>query len=408
MSPGNRRRFLKQMLGLALAATTGPLQAGRLGIAAIQRGAAPTRLLLAGDVMTGRGIDHILPHAGHPRLHEPFHWHARAYVRLAETRNGPIPPAVNYDYPWGDALAVLDEFQPAARIVNLETTVTTADTHWPDKPVHFRMHPGNMPCLTAAGLDCCALANNHILDWGQAGLDETLSHLHTAGIHTAGAGRDLQQAAAAAIIELDADRRILVFGFGHPSSGIPGDWRATANRGGINLLEDLSVSTVNRIALQVQALRQPGDIVIASIHWGGNWGYSIPAEQRRFAHALVDSANIDIVHGHSSHHPKGIEIYNGKPIFYGCGDLINDYEGIAGNEQYRGDLILMHFPVMDAGTGQLLQLDLVPMRIKRFRLQHASNEESGWLLDMLNREGKAFGTRAEPAADHTIRIRWAE
>jgi len=97
----------------------------------------------------------------------------------------------------------------------------------------------------------------------------------------------------------------------------------------------LSAQTVDAIARQVGAAKRAGDLVVASIHWGPNWGFAIPREQRDFAHRLVDAAGVDIVHGHSSHHPMAIEIHRGKPILYGCGDLLNDYEGISGYEAYR-------------------------------------------------------------------------
>jgi len=74
----------------------------------------------------------------------------------------------------------------------------------------------------------------------------------------------------------------------------------------------------------VQAIKRPGNIVLVSIHWSGNWGHDIPHEQRALAHDLIRKAGVDLVHGHSSHHPKAIEVYRGKLIRYGCGDLIND------------------------------------------------------------------------------------
>src|SRR5690606_2510781 len=107
---------------------------------------------------------------------------------------------------------------------------------------------------------------------------------------------------------------------------------------GINLLGDLSRSTARRTAEAMNRFKRPGDIVIASIHWGHNWGYTIPQEQRTFAREWIDSGAVDGVHGHSSHHPKGIELYRDRPILYGCGDLLNDYEGIGGYERFRGDL----------------------------------------------------------------------
>ncbi len=147
----------------------------------------PLCVFLCGDVMLGRGIDQILPHPGRPQLFEPYVRSAKDYVTLAERATGKLPSAASYAYPWGDALDVLAQRRPHARIINLETAVTTSDAHWPDKAIHYRMHRANLACLTEAGIDCCVLANNHVLDWGRAGLDETLRSLHDAGIRTTGA-----------------------------------------------------------------------------------------------------------------------------------------------------------------------------------------------------------------------------
>lgn len=202
--------------------------------------------------------------------------------------------------------------------------------------------------------------------------------------------------------------RVLLFAFGTESSGIPRRWEATPATPGVNLLPDLSAATVRGIAGRVRALRRPGDLVIASIHWGGNWGYGVTREEIAFAHALIDTAGIDLVHGHSSHHVKGIEVYRGKPILYGCGDLIDDYEGIGGYEEFRGELGLAYFVRMDAATGRLLSLRMVPTRLRRFRLHRATPTEAKWLEGTLNREGKRFGTRVVPAADGTLELRWRE
>ncbi|MGQ0560599.1 MAG: CapA family protein, partial [Gemmatimonadota bacterium] len=129
---------------------------------------------------------------------------------------------------------------------------------------------------------------------------------------------------------------------GAGDSGIPPDWAATANRPGVHRVMDFSDRTVDDFARLVAATKRARDVAIASIHWGGNWGFEIPPEHRRFAHALIDRAGIDLVHGHSSHHPKAIEIYRQRAILYGCGDFIDDYEGIKGYEEFRDDLVVMY------------------------------------------------------------------
>jgi len=187
------------------------------------------KLFLGGDVMTGRGIDQILPAPCDPALDEPWVKSALDYVALAERSSGPIPRAVDPAYVWGDALAELERRQPDARIVNLETAVTLSNERAP-KGINYRMSPANAACLTAARIDCCVLANNHVLDWGAAGLEETLAVLQRAGIRTAGAGRDAEGAAAPATLELQEGRRLLVYAFGMKSAGVPPGWAAAPAR----------------------------------------------------------------------------------------------------------------------------------------------------------------------------------
>jgi len=352
------------------------------------------RLFLCGDVMTGRGIDQVLPVPSNPQLFEHWVHSAVEYVELAERESGPIEPGRDAAYPWGDGLDVLREQRPAVRMINLETAVTTSEDAQPGKGIHYRMHPANVACFTSAGIDCCVLANNHVLDWGQAGLHETLATLRAAGLRTAGAGRDQAEAAQPAVMEIDAGLRVLVFAFATPGSGTSEGWAAGASRGGVNFLDRLSVRTADAVAAETARHRRAGDAVVVSVHWGGNWGFGIPAEERAFAHRLVDAGGADIVWGHSSHHVKGIEVRAGKLILYGCGDLINDYEGIEGHREYRGDLSLMYFPEIDTASGSLRALRMAPMRMRRLRLERAPAEGVDWLRRVLNREGQALGTAA--------------
>jgi poly-gamma-glutamate synthesis protein (capsule biosynthesis protein) len=356
--------------------------------------------------MTGRGIDQVLPHPGDPRLFEPYVRTATRYVELAEETNGPISKPVDFSYIWGDALEELERMAPDARIVNLETSVTASDDQWRGKGIHYRMHPANVPCLSAAGIDCCALANNHVLDWGTAGLDETVATLERARIKTAGAGSDLAAATAPAVLEVGAGARVLVFGFGTASSGIPREWAAGEGRPGVSFLPDLSQSTVRRIAERVQAVKRAGDLAVASIHWGSNWGYDVPSAMREFAHALIEEAGVDAIHGHSSHHAKGIEVYRDRPILYGCGDLVNDYEGIRGYEEFRSDVAAMYFASFNPLDGRLVRLRMSPMRIQRFRLNRAATQDAEWLGRTLTRQGEPFGTRVEAVPESSLELRW--
>ncbi len=361
------------------------------------------RLFVAGDVMLGRGIDQVLPHPSDPRIYEPALSSATRYVDLAERAHGPIPRPVSFQYVWGDALDELRRTQPDARIVNLETSITRSDRYAP-KGINYRMSPGNVPCLAAAGIDCCVLANNHVLDWGPEGLVETVETLTNAGIRSTGAGRDARQASAPAFVEAARGGRIVVFAFGSETSGIPSEWGAGEHEPGVNLLQDLTDRTVSRIAEQVSKVKRSGDVAIASIHWGPNWGYEISRSERRFAHGLIDAAGFDVVYGHSSHHPKGMEVYRRKLILYGCGDFVNDYEGIGGYEDFRGDLVLMYLPLLSRSNGELLQLRMSPFQIRRFRLNRAAAQDAAWLRETLDRESARLGARVRLGEDNALNL----
>lgn len=344
-------------------------------------------VFLAGDVMTGRGIDQILAHPSAPQLFEDYVRDARDYVRLAEENGGaitvPVPPA----YLWGDALAEFDRRAPMVRIVNLETAVTTAAVPAPGKGIHYRMHPANVDCLVAARLDVCVLANNHVLDWGRNGLAETLTTLQRAGLSTAGAGLNREAAEAPAIVPLPRGARLLVFACATGDSGVLNNWAATRTRSGVALLEALDDSCAQRLAQQIAARRRPRDLVVVSIHWGDNWVAEVPAAHRRFAHALIDRGAADIVHGHSSHHPLPYEIHRDRLVLYGCGDLINDYEGIGMHGPYRADIGCLYFAWLDSGTGTLRRLDIVPLQRRRLQLVHADADARTSVESLLRGQG---------------------
>ncbi|MFE7807214.1 CapA family protein [Streptomyces sp. NPDC057430] len=358
-------------------------------------------LFLCGDVMLGRGVDQILPHPGDPALHERYVHDARSYVALAEAVNGPIPYRVDYTYPWGAALDVLDAAAPDVRVTNLETTVTTSDDFAPGKAVHYRMHPENLPSLTAARPDVCVLANNHVLDHGHQGLKDTLDALAKHGVSTVGAGEDAEEATRPVVVPLPGGGRFVAYALGMASSGIPRDWAATARHGGVHFASGPTHTAATGLLTRIRDTRRPGDIVMVSIHWGANWGYALSRADVEYAHELVD-AGVDVVHGHSSHHPRPLEVHRGKLVLHGCGDLINDYEGITGYEQYRDDLRLLYLVSLRPEDGRLQEVRMIPLRARRLRLEHAPRRDARWLHDVLGRTSRPHGTRVDLDEDGTL------
>ncbi len=370
----------------------------------LQPSSGALRTCLCGDVMTGRGIDQVLPHPGDPRLEEDDLHFAHDYVRLAEDANGPIERPVDFGEIWGEARAVWSRMGPDLRIMNLETAITTSDAFAP-KGINYRMNPANAPCLARARPDVLTLANNHVLDFGEAGLEETLRTLQRHRLGAAGAGRRLAAALAPAIVPTRAGR-VLVYARGVTSAGVPASWTATPERPGVAHI-GLSPVDAQRLIGQIAAERRPGDLAIVSIHWGPNWGYEVAPSEQAFARALIDSGQVALVHGHSSHHPRPIEVYKDRLILYGCGDLLNDYEGIGGYAAFRSNLALLYFADLDPASGALRRLQLAPLKIQRCRLVAPTAEDCAWMATTLTRESRPYGVViAKGSRPDLLEARW--
>lgn len=348
------------------------------------------RLFVGGDAMLGRGVDQLLPHPGSPELREEFVPGAQHYARAAGL--DPADPPAGFAWPWGDALPLLAGAD--LRLVNLETSATDRGDFASGKVVHYRMHPANLPALTAAGIDACSLANNHVLDFGADGLRDTLDGLDRVGVRRAGAGRTAREAAEPALLPLPTGGRLVVLAAGTVSSGIPPAWAAGEAAPGVALFPEPSRRAADELLERVAAVKRAGDLAVVSVHWGENWNYELDEDEVAFAHRLVDGG-VDLVHGHSAHHPRAVEVRGGRLVLYGCGDLVNDYEGIPSPAGFRDDLRVLHFAEFDERAGQLRGLRMVPMRTERLRLRHALPEDAEWLRSTLIRTSRPFGTRLD-------------
>ena len=165
------------------------------------------------------------------------------------------------------------------------------------------------------------------------------------------------------------------------------------------------IASATAVAEAMQEDARPGDLRVVSVHWGGNWGYDVPADHRRFARRLVE-AGVHVVHGHSSHHPRPVEMYRGGLVLYGCGDLVNDYEGIAPHGSLRSDAGCLYAATLDRASGALQRLQVVPLQLRRFRLQRADAPARRWLERVFNEEGPGRGTRVVATGDGDWELRW--
>ena len=226
-------------------------------------------------------------------------------------------------------------------LANLENPVIRAAV-WHPEDTTFTGEPRLLPIFEQGGIDGVTLANNHILDAGVPGLRETMVHLDNAGIAYAGAGMDLAEA-----------REPMIFEFGETEVGVLSylrvpsyewAWATETAPGTAPLLADVMRKDIERLRSEV-------DLVVVSPHWGKEYIATPEPWQVDFAHAAVD-AGADIFVGGHAHWPKGIEVYRGKPIFYGVGNFLLDQSwseetstGIFAEITLYGDRVMQFRPV---------------------------------------------------------------
>jgi hypothetical protein len=226
-------------------------------------------------------------------------------------------------------------------LANLENPVIR-DAVWHPEGTTFTGELRLLPILKQASIDGVTLGNNHILDAGAPGLQETLVHLENAGIAYAGAGMNLAEAREPMIFELGGTRVGVLSYQGVPSYDWA--WATETAPGTAPLLADVMREDIER-------LRPKVDLVVVMPHWGKEYIATPEPWQVDLAHAAVD-AGADIFVGGHAHWPKGIEVYEGKPIFYGVGNFLLDQSwseetstGIFAEITLYGDRVVQIQPV---------------------------------------------------------------
>jgi poly-gamma-glutamate capsule biosynthesis protein CapA/YwtB (metallophosphatase superfamily) len=199
-------------------------------------------------------------------------------------------------------------------LANFENPVLENAVWHPEDPT-FTGDLRLLPILEQAGIDGVTLANNHILDAGVPGLVETIGHLEEAGISHAGAGPDLAAAREPMVFELGGSLRVGVLSYQNVPS-YEWAWATSSVPGTAPLEEEV-------LREDVRDLRAEVDLVVVMPHWGIEYTAPPESEQVELAHAAIDEG-ADLVVGDHAHWAKGIEVYEGKPIFYGTGNFLFD------------------------------------------------------------------------------------
>ena len=312
--------------------------------------------------MLGRGVDQALRYKNDPTLHESYVKDARDYlppsVKTFVESGGYIAPRLIWENLLNEPLYQ----ESALRIVNLETSITIS-SDYAKKGINYRLHPKNVDAVEVPGFDYLNLANNHTMDYGLSGLEETMEVLED--VDYGGVGF-LEEARRPTIIG-----DYVIFSIADVSSGVPSSWKATRDRQGVNLIDIRDQVQVSSYTKYIANHVVVDALVIVSIHCGSNWGWEPSQEHKSFCRSLID-AGVSLIHGHSSHHFRGIERYKNGIIFYGCGDLLNDYEIIEGHEEFFPHTVLAYF--LRYEDNQFKYVKVIPYTINNLRLERIEDD----------------------------------
>ena len=323
------------------------------------------RIGLTGDVMFGRLVDE-------------------------RQRNRPVTAV------WGDMLDRLRRLD--GLFVNLECCLSTRGQRWSRtyRPFHFRADPGwAVPALREAGVDCCALANNHVLDFERAALRDTLSHLDDASIAHAGAGTTREEAFEPTVVSVND----LDIAFASFTDNTP-EYAATDRSPGTAHVEiDVDDEETRRSVRDTvqRALERDPDLLIASLHWGPNMVEEPPDSFREFGRWLIDEG-VDLIHGHSAHVFHGIEVYRDRPILYDTGDFVDDYTV---DDRLRNDRSFL-FEVSVNAANRPAELRLTPTEIVDCSVRKAGPKAAAWARSRMRELSAPFGTSFERDGEQLV------
>jgi poly-gamma-glutamate capsule biosynthesis protein CapA/YwtB (metallophosphatase superfamily) len=219
--------------------------------------------------------------------------------------------ANGYGYAWSglEGLFRRDDLT----VVNLECAISTRGSPLA-KEFTFRGPPESLPPMAEAGVEVANLGNNHAYDYGPEALLDSRRHLREAGIHPVGAGKDQAQALKPALVEMKG-WKVAVVGLDMVVDPFP-EALATEDKPGTSAGHDTGL-----MLRSIRAAERKADIVIVTIHWGMELDTQPRAEQVELGHRFVE-AGADVIFGHHSHRLQPMDVYHGRPIFWGLGNFV--------------------------------------------------------------------------------------
>ena len=322
----------------------------------------PFVIITTGDMMLGRGVEHYLG-------------------KMKE----------DYIYPFEKAAGILKEGDLV--VGNLEAPVTSSTKGLDSrKKIVLKDRVEAMEGIRYAGFSLLSLANNHILDYYDRGLTDTMKLLDESGISHAGAGKNLDEARKPAILEVKGmkvgmlaytDMADILYA-GRP----PIRFAAQKDKPGVAPLKAESILE------DIQKLRSQVDILIVSLHWGVEDTNDCTPAQVEFAHKLLDQG-VDILYGHHPHHFQGIEIYKGKPIIYSHGNFLFDQ-----NDPFNQESFILK---MEYENARLKNLTAIPIRtIGKTQVVPQEGQGAAALLKRLSEQSARVNTRCTVLQDRAV------
>jgi poly-gamma-glutamate capsule biosynthesis protein CapA/YwtB (metallophosphatase superfamily) len=245
-------------------------------------------------------------------------------------------------YPWRGLELLLQDADLA--VANLESVLSTHGEPL-QKPYVIRAHPSWAQSLVEGGFDLVTVANNHALDYGQVGLDQTLDTLAALDVASVGAGRTAEEARRSALFTV-AGVRVAVLGYAAPR------WNGSED---VPTTDRLAWAVPGQIAKDVRAVRGSADLVVVLLHAGTEYAAEPSADQVAAARAAID-AGADLVVGHHPHVTQTVERYKQGLVVYSLGDTVFDIPRVAA---MRGDLLRIH-----ATQAGLVRAELWPFWIE--------------------------------------------
>lgn len=215
-------------------------------------------------------------------------------------------------------------------IVNLEAPVTNSESKILKTGPNIKSHrKSTANVLKALKVDVATLANNHVLDYGEKGVADTLEFCNQQGVKTVGAGMNLNEASKTLYIDTE-EGKIAIVNFAE------NEWSsATETTAGANPMDIIDN------AAQIKDARNNADYVIVIIH-GGHEYYNLPSPRMQKQYRFYAEQGADIVVGHHTHCINGHEVWNGVPIYYSLGNFLFTHDS-SQPDWYKGLVLEIEF-----------------------------------------------------------------